>query len=46
MTLASMISYMVYNWILVPFKIEYLYTIAFILVIASLVQFVEMVIQR
>ncbi|HHW66653.1 electron transport complex subunit RsxA [Defluviitalea raffinosedens] len=46
MTLASMITYIVYNWILVPFKIEYLYTIAFILVIASLVQFVEMVIQK
>lgn len=45
-TLASMISYFVYNFILVPLKIEYLYTIAFILVIASLVQLVEMVIQK
>ncbi len=46
MTLASAFSYMVYNWILVPTHKEYLYTIAFILVIASLVQFVEMVIQK
>lgn len=46
MTLASIISYMVYNWMLVPLKITYLYTIAFILVIAALVQFVEMVIQK
>lgn len=46
MTLASIISYMVYSWILDPLGITYLYTIAFILVIASLVQFVEMVIQK
>lgn len=46
MTLASLMSYIVYNLILVPLKIEYLYTIAFILVIASLVQLVEMVIQK
>lgn len=46
MTLASMISYLVYNYILVPRDLEYLYTIAFILVIASLVQLVEMVIQK
>jgi len=45
-TIASMISYFVYNFILVPLKIEYLYTIAFILVIASLVQLVEMIIQK
>ncbi len=46
MTMASAFSYMVYSWILVPLHMEYLYTIAFILVIASLVQFVEMVIQK
>lgn len=46
MTLASMISYLVYNYILVPRDLEYLYTIAFILVIASLVQLVEMIIQK
>lgn len=46
MTLASLISYIVYNYILVPLEIEFLYTIAFILVIASLVQLVEMIIQK
>lgn len=46
MGLASVISHIVYNVMLVPLKIEYLYTLAFILVIASLVQLVEMVIQK
>ena len=46
MGLASLISYIVYEFILVPLNIEFLYTVAFILVIASLVQFVEMVIQK
>lgn len=46
MTLASLMSYIVYKLILVPLNIAYLYNIAFILVIASLVQFVEMVIKK
>lgn len=46
LALASVISYMVYQCILVPLGIEYLYTIAFILVIASLVQFVETVMKK
>lgn len=46
MGLASVISYVVYKLILVPLKIEYMYTIAFILVIAALVQFVEMVLKK
>lgn len=46
MTIASTVSYLVYYGILVPLGIEYLATIAFILVIAALVQFVEMVIQK
>ncbi|MDF2593869.1 MAG: rsxA [Clostridia bacterium] len=46
MGLASMMSYLVYHYLLVPLKMEYLYTVAFILVIAALVQFVEMVIQK
>ena len=46
MGLASMICYLVYGFILVPLKLQYLYTIAFILVIAALVQFVEMVIKK
>jgi electron transport complex protein RnfA len=46
MFMASAITWLVRNLILVPFHIEYLQTIAFILVIASLVQFVEMVIHK
>ncbi len=45
MTMASIMSYIVYEFILKTLHVEYLYTIAFILVIASLVQLVEMVIQ-
>ncbi|QRN86337.1 electron transport complex subunit RsxA [Clostridia bacterium] len=46
MTIASAISWLVYHFILVHYGLEYLKTIAFILVIASLVQFVEMVIRK
>jgi Na+-translocating ferredoxin:NAD+ oxidoreductase subunit A len=46
MAIASFISYVVYTFILVPLEVEYLYTLAFILVIAALVQFVEMVIKK
>lgn len=45
-TLACAASWLVYNFILVPLKIEYLYNIAFILVIAALVQFVEMFLKK
>ncbi|MDK2801401.1 MAG: H+/Na+-translocating ferredoxin:NAD+ oxidoreductase subunit [Clostridiales bacterium] len=46
MVLASLITWLIQTFILDYFHIEYLQTIAFILVIASLVQFVEMVIQK
>lgn len=46
MTVASLFSWIIYNYILVPYKVTYLYTIVFILVIASLVQLVEMVLQK
>lgn len=46
MTLASAACNVVYNFILVPFDLEYLYTIAFILVIAALVQFIEMFLRK
>lgn len=46
MTLASAVTFVIYHYVLEPFGIEYLRTIAFILVIASLVQFVEMVIEK
>ena len=46
MTLASAVAYLVYNLILVPLGIDYLYNIAFIVVIASLVQLVEMFLKK
>ena len=46
MTLASTITFVVQYAILVPLGLEYLQTIAFILVIAALVQLVEMIIQK
>ena len=42
MTLASALTYVVYRFILVPAELEYLKTIAFIIVIASLVQLIQM----
>ncbi len=46
MAMASVITYLVQYLVLVPLKMEFLQTIAFILVIAALVQLVEMVIQK
>ena len=46
MTLASFFTYLGYYYILVPLKLTYLDTIMFILVIASLVQFVEMFMKK
>jgi|TARA_B110000503_G_scaffold117308_1_gene177199 Na+-translocating ferredoxin:NAD+ oxidoreductase subunit A len=46
LTIAAMSSYMVNNWILVPLDIEYLKTISFILVIAVVVQFTKMFIEK
>ena len=46
LTLAAMSSYMVNSWILIPLDLEYLKTIAFILVIAVVVQFTKMFIEK
>jgi electron transport complex protein RnfA len=46
MTLSSAVTYAVYEYILKPFDLTYLKTVAFILVIAALVQFIEMFLQR
>jgi electron transport complex protein RnfA len=46
MTLASAISSIIDDYILVPFNIEYLQTIAFILIISSLVQFLELFMKK
>ena len=45
-TLSSATTWIVQEYILKPFELEYLQTIAFILVIASLVQLVEMFLQK
>jgi len=46
MTIAALATWLLQTYILIPFGIQYLQTIVFILVIASLVQLVEMVIQK
>ena len=46
LTLASVCSYLTYTWLLVPLDLTYLLTISFILVIAVVVQFTEMVVRK
>ena len=45
-TISSLLASMIYNFILVPLNLTYLNTIVFILVIAALVQFVEMFLKK
>ena len=46
MGVASMVAWLVNSFLLVPLNLEYMQTLAYILVIASLVQFVEMFLQK
>ena len=46
MLFATAATWPIYNFVLVPLKIEYFQTIIFILVIATLVQFVEIILKR
>ena len=46
MLLAGVSTWCVNQYLLIPLQLEYLQTIAFILIIASLVQFIEMVIKK
>ncbi len=46
MGIASLFTYLSYAYILVPLNLQYLNTIAFILIIAALVQFVEMFMKK
>lgn len=46
MTIASAVTWIIQNYILKKFGLQYLQTIAFILVIASLVQFIEMFLHK
>ena len=46
LTLASFVCGILYHLVLVPFHLEYLRTIVFILIVAALVQFVEMFLKK
>jgi len=46
MTLASVATNLVYGFVLVPLKMQYLMTVSFILIIAALVQLVDIVLQK
>ena len=46
LTITSMVNWIINNYILVPFGVEYLQFVVFIIVIASLVQIVEMFVER
>lgn len=46
LTLSAALSWMVQHWLLAPLGLDYLRTLAFILVIAGVVQFVELAMAR
>jgi electron transport complex protein RnfA len=46
LTLASVCSYLLNHYVLIPFELEYLRTISFIVVIACTVQFTELVVHK
>ncbi|WP_044410537.1 electron transport complex subunit RsxA [Thiomicrospira microaerophila] len=46
LTLSSVMSYLLYTYLLIPFELEYLKTIGFILSIAAVVGFTEMAIHK
>ena len=46
LTLSAILSYLINNWILSPLDLEYLRTIAFIIAIAAVVNFTEMVVHK
>jgi electron transport complex protein RnfA len=46
MTITAIVTWLIYHLLLVPYNLEFLQYVSFILVIASLVQFVEMFIKK
>ena len=46
MTVASVFCWFVNEWLLIPLKLQYMQTVAYILVIAALVQFVELFLKK
>ncbi|OPX80823.1 MAG: Electron transport complex protein RnfA [Pelotomaculum sp. PtaB.Bin013] len=45
-TLSSTLAWLVYTFVLVPFKLQFLTTVVFVLLIASFVQLLEMIIKK
>lgn len=46
MTIATIVTYLIYKYVLVPLDITYLQTISYILIIAALVQMVEIILKK
>lgn len=46
LVLATLVTYLIQKWVLEPYELRYMQTIAFILVIAALVQMVEIVLKK
>jgi len=46
MTLSTMLAWVVYNYVLLPFHLTFLTTVVFVLLIASFVQMLEMIIKK
>jgi electron transport complex protein RnfA len=46
MSITAIVSWIINHWILIPYHLDYLQIVSFILVIASLVQLVEMFIRK
>ena len=46
MAISSAVTYIVYHYVLAPFDIKYMQTITFILIIATLVQMVEIILKK
>ena len=46
LVMSAVITWFAYHKVLVPLRIEYLYTLSFILIIAALVQFVELALKK
>lgn len=46
LTLSAILSQVVNQWLLIPFELEYLRTLSFILIIAATVQLTEMVVRK
>ena len=45
-TIATVVTYLAYHFLLVPLQLEYLQTLSFILIIAALVQMVEIILKK